>query len=489
MVLARSDSSSVPTRPRRLRVRWHHLYFLLALFDVVVIMFSLHLHKRTIEGVGAMIGSAATLDAQLRSLQLAQQRIVELNTPGNELFRTETPAEYAKLVRRLQLAKQHLSTLLDSIDEDGIDIQGVRSEVVGITETADRLFAAFRPLATSRMSEAQRQAVLLKAGPAMAAMDRHQRQALWILGGLVMQNSDQNNTLLHSHEASLEERAVYQRYFVAAVILILIGVLLFGRHLQASGRALAEQRRLVAEERRERLAAIGELCSTVAHGIRNPLAAICSSVELTLEQEGLDAKSTKRLQETLREGERLGDRVNGLMDVARMNREQLHPVRLSDVLTQAARELRPEMKKRGIELALSVESPEPIVQGNRRYLELAVIELMSNAMEHSKSGDTIRASCSAVNASHNAVIVVEDEGPGISEAVQDRVFDLFFTTKQRGTGIGLASVKRVAQIHGGDAKLSPGAANGAKFIVTIPLSPGESGAPAHSTDGDRGRAA
>ncbi len=473
MVAAQSDSNNVSLRAwRRPRIRWYHLYFLLAIFDVVVIMFSLHLHKRTIEGVGEMIGSASVVDAQLRLLQLAQQRIVELNAPGNDLFRTETPAEYGKLLRRFQLAKEHLSSLLDSIEREDIDIQGVRTEVAGMTETADVLFREFRPMSESRISDDERQTILLAASPAMAAMDRHQHQALWILGGLVMQNSDQKSILLQSHEANLEQRAVYQRYFVAAVILILIGILLFGRHLQASSHALEEQRRLVAEERRERLAAIGELCSTVAHGIRNPLAAICSSVELTLEQTQLDAKATTRLQETLREGERLGDRVNGLMDVARMNRERLSPVRLSEVIAQAARELRPEMDKRGIALKLNVEPPEPVVHGNRRYLELAVIELMSNAMEHSQSGDTIRASCARSSASQTAVIVVEDEGPGITEAVRQRVFDLFFTTRQRGTGIGLASVKRVAQIHGGDAQLAPKGASGAKFIVTLPLRAG-----------------
>ena len=471
---SRAHESSAP------RIRSYHLYFLLALFDVLVIMFSLFLHSKTLEGAGVLIGAASRLDAQLRWLQLSQQRIVELNAPGNELFRAQRPEEYAALHRRLQSAKANLAALFDTVDPEYLDIEDVRAEVQGMTEAAEALFEDFLPMSASSLTVPERKEILLQAGPKMAVMDEQQHKALWILGGLVTQNSEKKNLLMQEHQANLHARAIHQRFFIAAVILILVGGLIFGRRLHASDLALEEQRRLLAEERQERLAAIGELCSSVAHGIRNPLAAICSSVELTLELPNLDPKTTKRLHETLREGEKLGDRVRGLLDVARMNSQVRERVNLNEVVSQSARELKLEIQKRNGTLTLDIPHGPILVEGDRKNLELAIIELLSNAMEHSQCGPKIRVQCNMNGNGSQAFVSVEDDGPGVPEAVQGRIFDLFFTTKKQGTGIGLASVKRIAQIHGGDIELSSAPGGGARFALRLPTIAGTNSAKLHN---------
>lgn len=391
-----------------------------------------------------------------------------MNAPGNELFRAERPEEYAVLQRRLRLSRANLAALFDTVDPESLDIEAVRAEVHNMVEAAESLFEDFQAMSASSLTDNERQRILLKAGPKMAVMDEQQHRALWILGGLVTQNSEKKNLLMQEHQANLHARAVYQRFFIAAVILILVGVLVFGRRLHASDRALEEQRRLLTEERRERLAAIGELCSSVAHGIRNPLAAICSSVELTMDLPNLDPKTTKRLHETLREGEKLGDRVRGLLDVARMNGQVRECVSLNEVVLQAARELKLEIEKQGAALVIDIPRAPVFVQGDRKNLEVAIIELLSNAMEHSRQGGTIRIQCNMNREGSQALVAVEDEGTGVPEAVQGRIFDLFFTTKPQGTGIGLASVKRIAQIHGGDIELSSAVGGGARFSLTLP---------------------
>lgn len=455
---------------RRPRLRSYHLYFLLALFDVIVIMFSLLLHSRTIDDASRVTDAASSLDAQLRWLQLAQQRVVELNAPGNDLFRAERPDDYDTLRRRFEAAKSNMAMLLKSGGDETSNLADLQPDVDMMTSAAEDLFEEFQGMAKAPMSKEARQAILLRAGPTMATMDEQQHKALWILGGLVTQQSEKKNLLLQEHEARLHSTAVYQRVFIAAVIAILVGVLIFSRRLQASDRALEEQRRLLAEERQDRLAAIGELCSSVAHGIRNPLAAICSSVELSLEAPGLDDRTAKRLRDTLREGERLGDRVRGLLDVARMNRTVRDRISIGDAVSQAARELESEVEKLGITLNVALPTRPIIVDGDPKNIELALIELLSNAMEHTPKGGTIQFECGLDASSGNAVIAVEDDGPGVPSAVRQRIFDLFFTTRIGGTGIGLASVKRIAQVHGGDIELLEGAGGGARFVMTLPVS-------------------
>ncbi|MFQ5411243.1 MAG: PAS domain-containing sensor histidine kinase, partial [Phycisphaerae bacterium] len=308
---------------------------------------------------------------------------------------------------------------------------------------------------------------MASAGPKMAEMDHQQHEALGALGLLVARNAQARSHLLDTYQKDLRKRLDYERYFIAAVILILVGVLAFGRKLQQAERALIQERRRVEEERRERLAAIGELCSSVAHGIRNPLAAIRSSAQLTLELGRTDDESQQRLRDIMQEGERLGERVNGLLSMARTNAEAFESVDFSGIVAMAVRELRPELDRLGLQVKQSIEDPSITVHGDRRQLEQIVIELLSNAMDHSQSGDQVRVSLQRFG--NMAVLVVEDQGPGVPGAVQDRIFDLFFTTRPEGTGIGLATVKRIARLHGGDVRLTTSSPVGGRFEVTLPI--------------------
>jgi signal transduction histidine kinase len=96
-----------------------------------------------------------------------------------------------------------------------------------------------------------------------------------------------------------------------------------------------------------------------------------------------------------------------------------------------------------------------------------VIELVSNAMEHSRPGQPIEVRCDRPVQNGTAEIIVEDVGEGVPVEARGRLFDLFFTTKPQGTGIGLATVRRIARLHGGDVALAS-SPRGAKFVVSLP---------------------
>ncbi len=451
------------------QIRWYHFYVLLAVFDVIVIMSSLYLHGKTLDSVGKLIVATSRLDARAEWINRARQRVLELNAPGNDIFQATTPQDYLRLERQLHTAESNLSDLFASHNAEDFDIDDLHTEIDGILAAAKEIFESFRLMSESPLTDQQRQMILLEAGPSMARMDNQQKRALWLLGGFDAKNSDERNQLVHALAVRLQARSNTQRYFFAAIILILVGTLAFGRRLQQSEHALVQERQKVLEERRERLTAIGELCSSVAHGMRNPLTAICSSVEITLELAKLDEKTKNRLKATLHEGERLNNRINGLLDVARMNLEVQEPVNLTDLVEQAARELKPAATRKDMTFELNLSAADIIINGDRGKLELAVIELISNAIEHSKPGDTIRVACDIDQPTDQIIVTVEDEGPGVEPDIRDRIFDLFFSTKPQGTGIGLATVKRISRLHGGDVEITPSANGGARFAITLPL--------------------
>jgi signal transduction histidine kinase len=300
-------------------------------------------------------------------------------------------------------------------------------------------------------------------------MDEEQLAAIREVGILSERTRAEREKLLDEHEDNFQAGMVRERYFIAAGVALLFGLLWFGYRLQKADAALEAERRRVQEERQGRLAAIGELCSSVAHGIRNPLASIRSSAELTLEMGQLDPSSRSRLEDILSEGERLGDRVTGLLNIARADASEFKVLCLQDVVSSASREVVPAMKRQGLSLRQELVKDPIAVRGNRRQLEQLVIELVSNAMEHSPSGQEIQVRCERPRENGTAEIIVQDSGEGVPASARGRLFDLFFTTKPTGTGIGLATVKRIARLHGGDVALAE-SPRGAKFVVSLPVS-------------------
>ncbi|HVP10503.1 MAG TPA: HAMP domain-containing sensor histidine kinase [Phycisphaerae bacterium] len=452
-----------------LRIRWYHFYFGLAAFDVIVILVSLHLHNRTLDNVSQLVAAATHLDEQSRWLQLAQQRILDLDAPGNDLFRCVSTQDYQHQRHRFQRGTANMLETLDSAPALGLDAGLLRTRVEAMDRVAENLFTIFEPMSSGAITDRERSDILERAGPVMAQMDSAQYETLRALGSLSAQNAAERGALLQAYEADLQRRVLSERYFIAAVILILVGVLALGRRVQQADRALEEQRRRVLEERRERLAAIGELCSSVAHGIRNPLAAIRSSAELSLELGQLDEPSRQRMQDIVTEGRRLGDRVSGLLSMARATADAFELVNLNEIVSGAAAGLRPEFARLEVKLDEAIPDQPIVVHGDQRQLGQLFVELLSNAMEYSKPGDAVRLAAGGPDSRGRATIIVEDQGPGVAPEVRPRVFDLFFTTKANGTGIGLATVKRIARLHGGDVEVGSSPMGGTKFVVSLPV--------------------
>lgn len=447
-------------------LKWYHFYFALALFEVIVILSILALHQRSLENRRNMVLAATQLEDSARDLQRLQEAILLLNKPGNDLFHS---LDTDKEMQRFQTANTKLTVALDEAARRKIPVGEIIPRIEAMRDAARAIFESFKQVGATGDAEADRQRHLADAGQSMARMDDETQNALAVIARLVQDNAAKRIDLHQIQEQDLDTRLIYERYFIAAVIVILCGMIYFGRRLQAADRTIEYERQRLADERRERLAQIGELCSSVAHGIRNPLAAMKSSAELTLELGNIDSETRERVTDIVNEGRRLGDRVTRLLNYARAKLEAFEQHDLRRVVNDSIDEVATELSRRQIQVQRDMpEEPLP-VNVDCHQIQQVMIELLSNAMEQSSPGDVIRVACAEANGDGMARITVDDSGPGVPKMVRSRIFDLFFTTKPTGTGIGLATVRRIARIHGGDVVLKdvPGG-KGARFVVTLP---------------------
>jgi signal transduction histidine kinase len=222
----------------------------------------------------------------------------------------------------------------------------------------------------------------------------------------------------------------------------------------------------------ERLAAIGEVVTAVAHGIRNPLANIRAAAQVA----GLGSRGgplgdrTNHLASIMSEVDRLDVRLQELLQFVRPAPPPNAPVDLNAVVNEALQMVAGRIAATQARITLSLTPGLPSVNGSSLLLEQVVLSLLSNALEAMPvGGGTIDVSTGVEPDSRSAFVEVRDSGGGIAAEVLARVFEPFFTTKAQGTGLGLAVAKKFAEAHEGAIKVSSRPGEGASFRVVLPI--------------------
>jgi len=214
--------------------------------------------------------------------------------------------------------------------------------------------------------------------------------------------------------------------------------------------------------RSERLATFGQLVGSIGHELRNPLGVIESSLYLLRGRTGDDERVKKHL-------DRIGDQVqlsnqiiSGLLDMVRDRPLPRESFPLATLLDRAA-----EAVPRPPGVTLEISAAEGLsVRGDPVQLRQAVVNLLLNAVQAAGPEGAVRI---VSRADEGGVAVdVEDDGPGVPEAVRGRLFEPLITTKEHGNGLGLALVKRVAERHGGTVLHEPRAGGGTRFTLRLP---------------------
>ena len=231
---------------------------------------------------------------------------------------------------------------------------------------------------------------------------------------------------------------------------------------------LTELRHAEAALRRsEQFATLGRIAARMAHEIRNPLAAISGAVDL-LQGVAPQGSEDRRLMEIVtRETERLNALLTDLLDFARPR----EVVKVRTDLANLARETDavfrrdPALEGRRLVVAVEVEPLWADVEPAR--VSQALWNLLRNAAQATPPGGEVRLGLAREGGT--AVFSVRDQGPGVPAAERDRVFEPFFTTKPSGSGIGLAVVRGVAELHGGAVSVRDAPEGGAEFVLQLQI--------------------
>ncbi len=238
---------------------------------------------------------------------------------------------------------------------------------------------------------------------------------------------------------------------------------------------VTEQRALEAQLiQSEKLAAVGQMVSGVAHELNNPLTSIAGLSELLQERTRIPASEREHLRVIHEQAERAGRIVRNLLTFARKGSPSDTAVDLNDILGRTALLVAYELNLRGIELVESrVETALP-VRGNRDELQQVLLNLVYNAAHAVRAlpaGATRRVTLISAAEPGHAVIRVRDTGPGVPDELVSQLFTPFFTTKDpgEGTGLGLSLSYRILESHGGRLAYQPGPGGGAEFWFSLPL--------------------
>jgi two-component system sensor histidine kinase PilS (NtrC family) len=226
-----------------------------------------------------------------------------------------------------------------------------------------------------------------------------------------------------------------------------------------------------AVQRAERLADLGRLSAALAHEIRNPLASMTGSIELLHERPGLGGEDRRLMEIVLREASRLDQLVSQFLAFARPAPLVRRRVDLAELLEETlAVFVHDPLAGR---LRIDREASPAAVEGDPDQLRQVLWNLLANASQAMAGegaparGERIRVACGA-DPEGGGWLEVEDDGPGMAPRVRERLFLPFFTTKPSGTGLGLATVHRIVDAHGGAISVESAPGRGARFRVRLP---------------------
>ncbi|HIJ88751.1 MAG TPA: PAS domain S-box protein [Desulfuromonadales bacterium] len=233
-----------------------------------------------------------------------------------------------------------------------------------------------------------------------------------------------------------------------------------------SFRDVTNYRRLEAAlKKADRLAALGELSARMAHEIRNPLAALCGSVQLLSSTRGLPESDARLLAIVAREAEQLETLISEFLMYARPGKPQPERVALCDYIKDEFIFIGNDPRFAKVLLQnLIPDAAEVVVDPNQ--LHQVVINLLQNAADAMPDGGWIKLEYR--QSVESAMITVTDNGSGIAAEDAQNLFEPFWTTKVAGTGLGLAISYRIIEAHGGSLFVESPPAGGCRFVISLP---------------------
>ncbi len=228
-----------------------------------------------------------------------------------------------------------------------------------------------------------------------------------------------------------------------------------------------EQRELENQlHQTERLAALGQMVAGVSHEIRNPLGIIRSTAELLGTMPDADHTQKKLSSVIVEESSRLNSIVTEFLDFARPQEPNLQDCSLTQILNKNISFLQPELEKSEVKVIHNLDGKTYPTRADPEMLYRAFLNIFINAMHATADGGTIEITAEEQKGKY--VVKIRDNGCGISQEDLQRVFNPFFTTKEKGSGLGLSIVRKIIELHQGTIGIQSQQDQGTTVTVTLP---------------------
>ena len=222
-------------------------------------------------------------------------------------------------------------------------------------------------------------------------------------------------------------------------------------------------------EQSRRLAELGEMAARVAHEVRNPLNAITGAAHYLSTEYAGDETLQKFTMLIKRQAIRVNQVASDLLYVSKPLRTRFTTVQVNAVLDQALDSLCEQLRDQRIVVVQALGPALPPIEADEIQIEQALHNILRNAVEAMSDGGTLRIAAAVVENGACIEIRIEDTGQGIPEQDRERIFQSFYTTKIKGTGLGLTIVQRVLKNHGGGIVLEQPEAGGTRVLVRLPV--------------------
>ncbi|MBN2561780.1 MAG: HAMP domain-containing histidine kinase [Phycisphaerae bacterium] len=219
----------------------------------------------------------------------------------------------------------------------------------------------------------------------------------------------------------------------------------------------------------ERVAAAGAMVTRLVHNIRNPLAGIRGLAEETLQVSGDSEAIADAQQRIIDSIDRFEKWLRDLQRSVSPLTLNLRRIRVGTLVANVLTALRPMADRRNVRIEVDVPPSMPSVELDDAHFEQVLVALVTNALQASRDGQTVQVSVSPrQEPSGSWRLSVRDEGPGVSQELQEKIFLPYFTTKASGNGVGLAMANKVVKLHGGRLTVESQPGHGARFDVDMP---------------------